>query len=215
MLNWNQCQEVERSADKVSGAWVFCGTRVPVKALFENLEDGATIDQFLQKMKKLFTLCFVLCSILCMTHHASADDKTPKQVEKVYSDVKKLVAEFYPNAEVIEKESRLECRFKTRKFMVHLPLKTGEWQEARPMEGPDRSGMMCVISYQKGRWMGAAMVPQTFEYHYYASTLSCPYNKKLDMHLESHLYFPKNVKPEFLKRYSDLVNEFGAEKVEN
>lgn len=47
MLDWNQCNEVERSDEKVSGAWVFSGTRVPVRALFENLEDGATIDQFL------------------------------------------------------------------------------------------------------------------------------------------------------------------------
>ncbi len=39
---------VERSADKVSGAWVFRGTRVPVSALFENLRDGATIEQFLK-----------------------------------------------------------------------------------------------------------------------------------------------------------------------
>ena len=47
MLDWADCREVERSADKVSGAWVFRGTRVPVRALFENLETGATIDQFL------------------------------------------------------------------------------------------------------------------------------------------------------------------------
>jgi len=47
MLNWNQCPQVERHADKVSGAWLFKGTRVPVKALFENLESGATIDDFL------------------------------------------------------------------------------------------------------------------------------------------------------------------------
>jgi len=47
MLNWSQCSAVERSADKVSGAWVFRGTRVPVKALFENLEDGAKVDDFL------------------------------------------------------------------------------------------------------------------------------------------------------------------------
>jgi len=32
----------------MSGAWVFLGTRVPVKALFENLEDGATVDEFLE-----------------------------------------------------------------------------------------------------------------------------------------------------------------------
>ncbi len=39
---------VERHPDIVSGVWVFRGTRVPVAALFENLRDGATIDQFLE-----------------------------------------------------------------------------------------------------------------------------------------------------------------------
>jgi uncharacterized protein (DUF433 family) len=48
MLNWNQCSFVEHSADKVSGVWLFKGTRVPVKTLFENLENGATIDEFLE-----------------------------------------------------------------------------------------------------------------------------------------------------------------------
>jgi len=43
MLDWSQCPLVEHSPDKVSGAWVFRNTRVPVKALFENLEDGATV----------------------------------------------------------------------------------------------------------------------------------------------------------------------------
>ncbi|MCE0521306.1 MAG: DUF433 domain-containing protein [Methylacidiphilales bacterium] len=48
MLDWKQCTEVERSPDVVSGAWVFKGTRVPVKALFENLEDGARVDDFIE-----------------------------------------------------------------------------------------------------------------------------------------------------------------------
>jgi uncharacterized protein (DUF433 family) len=47
MLDWTQCLAVERDPEKVSGAWVFKGTRVPVKALFENLEAGATVDEFL------------------------------------------------------------------------------------------------------------------------------------------------------------------------
>jgi uncharacterized protein (DUF433 family) len=38
---------VERHPGKVNGALIFCGTRVPVAALFENLKDGASIDQFL------------------------------------------------------------------------------------------------------------------------------------------------------------------------
>jgi uncharacterized protein (DUF433 family) len=48
MLDWSQCAAVERTPQKVSGAWVFKGTRVPVKALFVNLEDGARIGDFLE-----------------------------------------------------------------------------------------------------------------------------------------------------------------------
>ena len=48
MLDWAECGQVERTEDKVSGAWVFRGTRIPVRALFENLESGATVDQFLE-----------------------------------------------------------------------------------------------------------------------------------------------------------------------
>ena len=48
MLDWKTCSAVEKSEAKVSGTWVFKNTRVPVKALFENLESGATIDQFLE-----------------------------------------------------------------------------------------------------------------------------------------------------------------------
>jgi len=47
MLDWSNCPEVERIEGKVGGAWVFKGTRVPVKALFENLESGAPVEQFL------------------------------------------------------------------------------------------------------------------------------------------------------------------------
>jgi uncharacterized protein (DUF433 family) len=48
MLDWGDCQQVERSQEMLSGAWVFRNTRVPVRALFENLETGATIDEFLE-----------------------------------------------------------------------------------------------------------------------------------------------------------------------
>ncbi|MGH9935646.1 MAG: DUF433 domain-containing protein [Blastocatellia bacterium] len=47
MMDWTLCNAVERDVEKVSGAWVFRGTRVPVTALFENLEGGASIDDFL------------------------------------------------------------------------------------------------------------------------------------------------------------------------
>lgn len=46
--NWLDSGEVEQSSEILSGAMVFRGTRVPVRALFENLEDGATVDDFLE-----------------------------------------------------------------------------------------------------------------------------------------------------------------------
>lgn len=48
MLDWNNCPAVERVPERVSGAWVFKGTRIPVRALFENLEEGASVDDFLK-----------------------------------------------------------------------------------------------------------------------------------------------------------------------
>lgn len=48
MGNSQALDMLERHPDKVSGAWVFKGTRVPVSAFFENLKDGASIDQFLE-----------------------------------------------------------------------------------------------------------------------------------------------------------------------
>jgi uncharacterized protein (DUF433 family) len=48
MIDWTTCNAVERDADRVSGAWVFRDTRVPVAALFENVEGGATVREFLE-----------------------------------------------------------------------------------------------------------------------------------------------------------------------
>jgi uncharacterized protein (DUF433 family) len=48
MIDWSSCSAVEREVEKVSGSWVFRGTRLPVIALFENLEGGASVDDFLE-----------------------------------------------------------------------------------------------------------------------------------------------------------------------
>ena len=45
-MHWNNCDGIDQDSNKMSGAWLFTGTRVPVTALFENLEAGATTDEF-------------------------------------------------------------------------------------------------------------------------------------------------------------------------
>ena len=44
-LDWSQCPAVESVPGKVSGAWVFKGTRMPVQTVFVNLEAGMSIDE--------------------------------------------------------------------------------------------------------------------------------------------------------------------------
>jgi uncharacterized protein (DUF433 family) len=47
-LTWADCPAVEWNPQRVSGAWVFRGTRVPVAALFQNLEDGVSLAEFVE-----------------------------------------------------------------------------------------------------------------------------------------------------------------------
>ena len=45
-MDWSTCNALERDPARLSGAWVFKGSRVPVRTLFENLEAGASVDDF-------------------------------------------------------------------------------------------------------------------------------------------------------------------------
>ena len=51
MIDWSSCPAVARDAERVSGAWVFRGTLVPVAARFENLEDGAPGSQCVEWLR--------------------------------------------------------------------------------------------------------------------------------------------------------------------
>ena len=47
-LDWADCPAVEQDPQRVSGAWVFRGTRIPVAAVFQNLEDGVSLAEFVE-----------------------------------------------------------------------------------------------------------------------------------------------------------------------
>lgn len=47
-LDWSQCPAVESIPGKVSGAWVFKNTRMPVSTVFENFESGASIEDIME-----------------------------------------------------------------------------------------------------------------------------------------------------------------------
>jgi len=48
-LDWSQCAAVESVPGRVSGAWVFKDTRMPVATIFENFEAGSDIEEILEQ----------------------------------------------------------------------------------------------------------------------------------------------------------------------
>jgi uncharacterized protein (DUF433 family) len=44
-IDCSECTAVESVPGKVSGAWVFRGTRLPVKTDFDNLEAGMSVEE--------------------------------------------------------------------------------------------------------------------------------------------------------------------------
>ena len=71
-LNWSECPAVESVPGKVSGAWVFRGTRIPVASVFENLEDGVTIDQIVKMFDGL-----TLAQVKSVLEFAAESLRTP------------------------------------------------------------------------------------------------------------------------------------------
>ncbi len=47
-MDWQDCKAVDRNPEKLGGKWCFAGTRMPVVSLFDHLDQGATIDEFLE-----------------------------------------------------------------------------------------------------------------------------------------------------------------------
>ncbi len=47
-LDWSKCPAVESVPGKMSGAWVFRGTRMPVQTVFDNLEAGMSINEIVE-----------------------------------------------------------------------------------------------------------------------------------------------------------------------
>jgi hypothetical protein len=91
--------------------------------------------------------------------------------------------------------------------MVHFPLKTGEWQPTREVKGPKQKGILGSVKLQKGRYEGAALLPQTFDSCYFSGMVPAPYCRECDSHLYVHLSVPRLGRNEqFIKEFHDLVN---------
>jgi uncharacterized protein (DUF433 family) len=50
MIDWEECPDVESIPEKVSGAWLGVGTRIPAEAVLDNAEDGCSPEEIVAKI---------------------------------------------------------------------------------------------------------------------------------------------------------------------
>ena len=77
-LDWSQCSAVESIPGKVSGAWVFKDTRMPVATVFENLEAGLTIEEVMEEF------AVTRAQINAVLHFAASSLKAPDPTQPVH-----------------------------------------------------------------------------------------------------------------------------------
>jgi hypothetical protein len=128
--------------------------------------------------------------------------------KQLYNRLRPLFHRYYPNVASHILNDEIHFEDNTRIFLIHHPLKTGEWQDASETRGPKRGGILCDIHFVKGRYGGAAAVPQTFDERYFKVLLLAPYSAKQDAHLLVRVSFPDDAREAFLKELTESVNSF-------
>ena len=70
-LDWSQCPAVESIPGKVSGAWVFRDTRLPVATVIENLED-LTVEEVMEQFDVTREQVMAVLEFMAQSREASA-----------------------------------------------------------------------------------------------------------------------------------------------
>lgn len=135
---------------------------------------------------------------------------------RAFSDeLGRVIKKYYPEVK-LEKGKKpdqpLQWSYNTRKFMLHIPTLTGKWQEAVEMLGPDRKGVLCTAEIHEGPYMGMAVVPQTFDRHYFKLLMLGPSRKDVNAHLIVRLSYPDDADKAFVAELAELVQKFDSER---
>ena len=129
-------------------------------------------------------------------------------INQLYREIRQIVRRSYPAATSHKLDDKIHFEHDTRIFVVHEPLKTGEWQDPWEVRGPKKNGICGDIEIRAGHWQGAAVVPQSFDKRYFTELLMAPYSERLDAHLVVRIKYPRQLPNGFLKELTDLLNQF-------
>ena len=158
---------------------------------------------------RLSVLLFLTMALATSLQAAEDRPLQNPALKRFYSELRTLFQQHYSNATSHLLTNKIHFERDTRAFLVHEPTKNGEWQDPWETRGPKRGGILCDLELRKGPYAGAAMVPQTFDKRYFKLLLMAPYSSRHDAHLYVHLSYPADAKADFLRQFTDLVNDFG------
>src|SRR5207245_1510966 len=129
-----------------------------------------------QAMRRFLLLVGVLLSGLIATLARAADVEVVQSpdLKRLYAGFQTLFLKYYPNVTSHLLMNTIHFEHDTRAFIVHEPLRTGEWQDPREARRPKLGGILCDIALQGGQYQGAAMVPQTFDKRYFRLLVMAP-----------------------------------------
>ena len=162
----------------------------------------------MKRVTVLLSLC--LCANLSAADATEPPTRLPS-LKKFAIDVEALVHQYYPEAQLDATDQVIQFAFKTREFMIHLPTMDGQWQDARPMRGPDRGGILGIMEVRPGHYDGQWMGGTLDRYYFQTSSVmqrGVPYSAKYDCYLNVSLDYPKDANPEFLDAFRHLVESF-------
>lgn len=167
-------------------------------------------------MKIIICIVMALTTLGAVTATSTftGDAEPGYDLDPLYQQVRQIVRKHYPKATSHRLRDKIHFEHDTRIFIVHEPLKTGEWQDPWEVRGPKKNGIYGEIEIRKGRWQGAALVPQSFDKRYFTTSLSAPYSEQLDVHLVVHIKYPRDVPKEFLKELNGVLTQFDQHVVE-
>jgi hypothetical protein len=161
------------------------------------------------KTQCLKILCIFCLACLSLSATGAENDAIQNPVlKRFYSELRTLFQRHYPQSTSHFLKDKIHFEHDTRIFIVHEANKTGEWQDPWEERGPKPGGILCDLVLQKGRYEGAAVLPQTFDKRYFKVLVMALYSPKHDAHIYVHLRYPRNVSEEFLGKFSALVNDF-------
>jgi hypothetical protein len=140
---------------------------------------------------------------------SAANSPAPRyDLTMLHAELGRVVQRHYPGCTSHVLGEKIYFERDTRIFLVHHPLKTGEWQDPVEERGPKLNGVVVEIVIASGPYGGAAMVPQSFDHHYFTRFVTAPYSDKLEAHLHVTVKYSARVPQEFLKELTTVLDRF-------